>query len=120
MLSLLQDGKPIAYASRALTYTETNYAQIEKELLSIVFWVERFHQYTYGRKVVVDSDHKPLDETCKDEVLQAVKAAIQCGWPERKSNLPAAVTAYFPFRNELVVQDGRVLRGDRVVIPRIG
>ena len=59
--SLLQDGKPIAYASRALTCTEINYAQIEKELLVIVFGVERFHQYTYGRKVVVDSDHKPLE-----------------------------------------------------------
>ena len=57
------------------------------------------------------------DETSKDEILQAVKAAIQCGWPECKSNLPATVTPYFPFRNELVVQDGLVLRGDRVVIP---
>ena len=43
---LLQDGEPIAYASRALTTTEMNYAQIEKELLAIVFDVERFHQYT--------------------------------------------------------------------------
>ena len=59
--SLLQDGKPLAYASRALTNTETNYAQIEKELLAIVFGVERFHQYTYGRKAVVDSDYKPLE-----------------------------------------------------------
>ena len=40
---------------------EMNYAQIKKELLVIVFGVERFHQYTYGRKVVVDSDHKPLE-----------------------------------------------------------
>ena len=54
--SLMQDGRPIAYASRALTSTETNYAQIEKELLAIVFGAERFHQYTYGRKVIVDSD----------------------------------------------------------------
>ena len=57
----MQEGRPIAYASRALTSTESNYAQIEKELLAIVFGVERFHQNTYGRKVIVDSDHKPLE-----------------------------------------------------------
>ena len=59
--SLLQDGRPIAYASRALTTTEMNYAQIEKELLAIVFGAEHFHQYTYGWRVAVDSDQKPLE-----------------------------------------------------------
>ena len=58
---LMQDGHPIAYASRALTDTEKNYAQIEKELLAIVFSVKRFHQYVYGVKVDVQSDHKPLE-----------------------------------------------------------
>ena len=42
---LLQDGHPVAYASRALTAAETNYAHIEKELLSIVFSVDRFESY---------------------------------------------------------------------------
>ena len=43
--ALLQKGKPIAYASRALTETETRYAQIEKEMLAIVFSLEKFHQH---------------------------------------------------------------------------
>ena len=46
--ALLQKRKPIAYASRALTDTETRYAQIEKEMLAIVFSLEKFHQYTFG------------------------------------------------------------------------
>lgn len=70
---LLQDGHPVVYASRALTPTEVNYAQIEKELLSIVFGVERFEGYVYGRKVFVDTDHKPLESIMRKSLLSAPK-----------------------------------------------
>ena len=58
---LLQDNQPVAYASRALTPTQTRYAQIEKELLAIVFSCEKFHDYIYGRQVNVETDRKPLE-----------------------------------------------------------
>lgn len=41
--ALMQDGKRVAYASRALLTTERNYSQIEKDLLAIVFGAERYH-----------------------------------------------------------------------------
>ena len=57
---LLQGEKPLAYASRALTPTQQRYAQIEKETLAIVYGVQKFHQYIYGRTTDVETDHKPL------------------------------------------------------------
>ncbi len=57
---LLQNGQPIAYSSRSLSNAEKNYAQIEKEFLSILFAVNKYHYYIYGREVEVLTDHKPL------------------------------------------------------------
>ena len=71
--ALMQDGKPLAYASRALSDTEVGYAQIEKECLAIVFSLERFHQYTFGRETIVHSDHKPLEAIVKKPLSKAPK-----------------------------------------------
>lgn len=73
---LLQEDKAVAYASRALTETEQRYAQIEKEMLAIVFGAERFHQYVYGREVNMESDHKPLEAIMK-KPLSSAPARIQ-------------------------------------------
>ena len=67
---LLQKGKPIAYASRSLSQSERNYAQIEKELLAIVFACTKFHQYIYGFLTKVQTDHKPLEVIFKKPLHQ--------------------------------------------------
>ena len=56
--ALLQEGRPVAFGSRVMSQIEQNYAQIEKELLAIVFACEKFDQYFFGRSdVVVESDN---------------------------------------------------------------
>ena len=70
---LMQDGRPVAYASRSLTPTGVLYAQMEKELLAIVFGMEKFETYLYGRKVLVESDQKPLEEIFKKSLFNAPK-----------------------------------------------
>ena len=208
---LMQDGQPVAYTSRSLTPTEVQYAQIEKELLAIVFGMEKFETYLYGRMVFVETDHQPLetifkksllsapkrlqrmllrlqryefevnyrkgklllmadtlsraylpyqkvsknqedvlmiydtrsptekeaeeinmlhylpvkddtlrriqDCTREDAVLKTLANVIKLGWPDSKLHLTPEVQDYFPFKEELTLQDGVIFKGTRVVIP---
>ena len=60
---LLQESKPVMYMSRALTETEQRYSNIEKELLAIVFVLERLNHDKFGRIITVQSDHQPQQST---------------------------------------------------------
>ena len=71
--ALMQGVHPIAYPTRALTGTDTRYAQMEKEMLAIVFAVENFNDYTFGNKTVVFSDYKPLESIFKKPLHRAPK-----------------------------------------------
>lgn len=56
-----QGPRIIAYASKSLSDVERRYAQIEKEALALVWAVEHFHFYLYGRSFELITDHKPLE-----------------------------------------------------------
>ena len=71
---LMQEERPIAFASKSLTQTEACYAQIEKELLAIVFGLKRWNQFTYSRHVIVHSDHKPISAIMKNLLSAASRA----------------------------------------------
>lgn len=75
--SLLQDRKPISFASRSLSEEECRYSQIEKEFLSILFACRKFEFYTYGRKIKIKNDHKPLTSIIQKEIHKIPSAKLQ-------------------------------------------
>ena len=48
--------RPVAYASRSLTDTEIQYAQIEKEALALTWACEKFSPYILGMAVQLETD----------------------------------------------------------------
>ena len=68
---LMQEGNPVAFASKSLSSAELNYSNIEKKMLGVVFALCRFHQYTYSRPVEVISDHKPLESINRKPLSEA-------------------------------------------------
>ena len=59
--TLLQDKKPDAFASKALTECEHCYTNIEHEMLAVIFRAEWFSTYVHGRPLTIESDHKLLE-----------------------------------------------------------
>ena len=88
-------GKIVCYASKSLNKTEQDYAQIEKELYAIVFGCKKFHQYIYGRNVIVYTDHKPLEAIFKKPISKS---------PAR---LRRMLLALHPYHVSIVFKPGR-------------
>ena len=55
--------------------------------------------------------------TEEDEDLRDLKTVIRHGWPLRKEDVPVKVRDYFPFRDELTIQNGLIFKGERLVVP---
>ena len=88
----------------------------------------------YGRdRVSIESDHKPLDRESlpvsqerwqqlnhapeHDNVCRELRATIQNGWPENKSEAPECGLPYYDSRDELTVQGNLIVKGQLLVVP---
>lgn len=79
---LLQAGEngtpfPVAFASRTLSASEKNYAQIEKEALAVAWACERFKNYITGLKFEIETDHKPLVPILTTKFLDDLTPRLQ-------------------------------------------
>ena len=106
--ALLQNHKPMAFASKALTKAKCHYANIEREMLTVIFRAERFRTYIYGRSFTIESDHKPLESISQKSPadtptwLQCMLLCLQgydyifCYHPSKEMALPDTLSHFSP------------------------
>ena len=66
---LIQKGKVICYASRALTKTEQRYQNLEREALGTIWGMEKFHYFLHGKEFTLETDQKPLVSIYKKNMV---------------------------------------------------
>ena len=115
--ALLQNGKPMAFASKALTKTKCQYANIERQMPAAIFGAERFWMYVYGRSFTIKSDHKPLESIFQKNLadtpahLQCMLLHLQgydytiCYCPSKEMALPDTLSQFSPHPGSDIPQD---------------
>ena len=66
---LIQKGKVVCCASRALTKAEQNYQNLEQEALGTIWGMEKFHYFLYGKEFTLETDQKPLVSVYKKHMV---------------------------------------------------
>ena len=69
---LLQDEKPIYFASKALTKTQRGYVAIDIESLAVAWAVEKFHHFLYRCHFTLETNQKPLEAILSRSLNQAI------------------------------------------------
>ena len=65
------DGEvfPVAFASKKLTKGQRSYSVMERECLAVIWAVQKFEPYLYGREFILETDHQPLRCIQKSKVV---------------------------------------------------
>ena len=58
-----------------------------------------------------------LNETDKDAELQTLKMVISKGWPKKRSSLASNLQPYWNYLDELTIEDGILMKGQKIIIP---
>ena len=193
---LIQQGKPVYFASKELTKTQKGYVAIKLESLAVVWAMEKFHHFLYWIHFILETNKKPSEAilskslnqatpwlqriliqmfpyhftvchilgptnqlvdclsrigtpndniklpkihiyqitnqlkarsdtlkqlhiaTQEDDKLILLKHTITNGWPNSIKEVPPEIQAYWTFQEELTIEDGLVLKGTWIVIPK--
>ncbi|KII72937.1 hypothetical protein RF11_12305 [Thelohanellus kitauei] len=104
----LEDGteRHVTYVSRQLSKAEINYSVTDREALSIIYAVKKFHEYIYGREFILVTDHKPLTRIFGP----CLKKSSTVSYRQNNHNTVADVLSRLPYQSPEEKSDGSLIR----------
>ena len=78
------------FASRGLTGSEKNYQNLERECLTTIWGMEKFHYFLYGKEFTLETDHKPLVSIYKkhmEEISPRIQGLVVRSFPYQPFNM---------------------------------
>ena len=99
----------ISDALSRVTPLEFQDSNADKDILAV-----NFLQYS---SIEEREREEVLQETLKDQELQALKHYISTGWPSKRSQIPTILHLYWNFRDELTIESGILMKNSKVLIP---
>ncbi|KAI8519529.1 hypothetical protein Bbelb_027860 [Branchiostoma belcheri] len=160
---LIQDDKPIAFASKALTPSrnEIDKKNLTKAPARLQRLLLRLQHYDYtikykpGKEMLLadalsrlsphdkkemedmkvqihhivrvtttkleeirQETNKEINGGIKDQELQLLAEAVTQGWPQKRNEIPPEIQGYWTIRDDISVEDGVLLAGSRIIIPK--
>ena len=68
---LIQEEKPVYFASKALTEAQQGYVAIELESLAVAWVMEKIQHFLYASHFILETDQKPLEAILSKSINQA-------------------------------------------------
>ena len=77
------------------------------------------NQITAHATCTQDRIDRLRQSTAKDDTLALLKHTVQHGWPQTITELPPELCSHWTFREEISIEDGILLKGERIIIPAV-
>ena len=101
---ILQDSRPVMFVSWALTGAEKNYQNLERECLVMIWGMEKFHYFLYGKQFTLETNQKPLVSIyrkCMVEISPRIQRLIMRSFPYQPFNIHYRKSKEIPLANTL-------------------
>ena len=117
---ILQDTRSVMFASRALTGVEKNYQNLERECLAMIWGMEKFHYFLYGKKFTLKTDQKPLVSIYKKhmvEISPRIQRLIVRSFPYQPFDIQYRRGKEIPLANALIRVTPTPVEEDGIQLP---